>query len=66
MLDYASAKPQELASRKYTPEKKTFKALWKVSYRESFTILLGLSFKTKLIKSVLKSPIAFKTYLKTL
>ncbi|OPJ68543.1 hypothetical protein AV530_006163 [Patagioenas fasciata monilis] len=29
MPDYAAAKPQELASRKYTPEKKTFKALWK-------------------------------------
>lgn len=47
MLDCASAKPQEVASRKYTPEKKTFKALWKVSYRERFTILLGLSFENK-------------------
>lgn len=47
MLDYAFAKPQEVASRKYAPEKKTFKALWKVSYRESFTILVGLSFENK-------------------
>lgn len=47
MPDYAYAKPQELPSRKYMPEKKTFKALWKVSYCESFTILLGLCFENK-------------------
>lgn len=47
MLDCASAKPQEVASSKYTLEKKTFKALWKVSYRERFTIPLGFSFENK-------------------
>lgn len=47
MPDYASAKPQEFDSRKYTSEQKTFKALWQVSYRQSFTILLGLCFENK-------------------
>lgn len=47
MPNYASAKPQEFDSRKYTSEQKTFKALWKVSYRQSFTILLGLCFENK-------------------
>lgn len=66
MLDCASAKPQEVASRKYMPEKKTFKALWKVSYRERFTILLGLSFENKTHNVNTEKPFAFKLYLKTL
>lgn len=47
MPGYASAKPQELASRKCMPEKRIFKALWKVGYSESFTVLSGILFKNK-------------------
>lgn len=59
MSDYASAKPREPASRKYTPEKNPFKALWKVSYRESFTILLGLCFENKTRNADAEKPYCF-------
>jgi len=59
MSHYASAKPQELASRKYMPEKKTFKALWKVRYHENFTILLGLYFENKTHNVSTEKPYCF-------
>lgn len=59
ILDCASAKPQAVASRKYMPEKKTFKALWKVSYCERFTILLGLSFENKAHNVNIEKPYCF-------